>query len=103
MSWKQLATETRVWTTEELFKKEGHWDSPYSDPARWIHDFKEVWYSLIGEYEIEKDLVLFRFEFDESHREEVAPGTPHFQNVVMQTNQPQVILSEAMMAVHKKK
>jgi len=86
MAWNHTETPItvpKVWTIEELVKTERHWVSSYNDPERWTKDFKEVHYSLIGEYEVDKTHKLYRFELDEAHRKELSILTAHFQNVLV--------------------
>lgn len=86
MPWNPIETEVevpKVWTIEELLKTERHWLSPYNDPERWVKDFKEVHYALIGEYEVDKIHKLYRFELNETHRKELSILTAHFHNVLI--------------------
>ena len=88
MAWSHEETKAevptkKIYTTEELLKTERHWVSNYNDPNRWITDFKEVHYTLIGEYEVDKAHKLYRFELEETRREELSLFTAHFQNVLI--------------------
>ena len=104
MGWSSSPPEpSKVFTPEELAKKESTWYSAYNEPERWIKDMKEVYYSLIGEYEIEKNINLYRFELDETHRSNLMPGSARFMNVIINKALPQVILSQTMLDMHKKK
>lgn len=93
----------KVWTVEELLKKETFWYSGYNESERWISDMKESFYSLVGEYELEKNLVLYRFELDESHRKDLEGVPSHFQNVIINKSLPPFVISEATLAMHKRR
>lgn len=102
MGWSTTSV-SKVYTPEELLKKETTWYSSYNEPERWIQDLKTWHYNLVGEFEIEKNLVLYRFELDETHRADSFLGASHYQNVIIQTNLPQVILSETPQLLNKKR
>lgn len=84
MGWKQEeSAPSRVWTEEELAKKETHWVCSYNDPEKWIKDFKECYYALIGTYEVDANLTLYRFQLDETKRNLLAPGASRFHTVLI--------------------
>lgn len=85
MSWNTEPT-VRVYTEEEklsFLTKESHWTCSYNEPERWIKDFTECHYTLIGTYEIDEHRYLMRFELDELHREKLAANSSHFHNVII--------------------
>ncbi len=102
MAWKTYSAQEKVYTQEELLRKETTWYSSYNEADRWIKDMKACHYSLAGEYEIEKNLILYRFELDETKRAELANGAPHYQNVIINTSLPEVKVSEIGQLLHKK-
>jgi len=84
MGWDKSEKEsTKTWTAEEVLKKETHWTCSYNEPDRWIKDFKESFYTLTGEYKVDENLTLYRFELDETKRSLFMPGTSHFHNVLI--------------------
>jgi len=95
MAWSHSETKVdvpKIWTIEELLKTERHWVSSYNEPERWIKDFKDVHYKLIGEYEVDKTHKLYRFELDETHRKDLSVLVSHFQNVLIDTSMGQAKL-----------
>ena len=84
MSWgHSTPVAPKVLTAEELLKRETNWRSDYNDPERWIKDFKTDHYTLIGEYEVEGKLKLYRFELDEDYRKDKVEGTSLYHNVLI--------------------
>jgi hypothetical protein len=85
MGWKESSepAPAKTWTAEEILKKETHWIGSYNEPDRWIKDFKEVFYSLDGEYKVDESLTLYRFKLDETKRDQLAPGASSFHNVLI--------------------
>lgn len=107
MGWKQeLVSETKTLQLEVLLKKESFWYSDYNEPERWIRDMKDCYCTLVGEYQVgreEKNLWLYRFELDESHRKDFAPNVSHYHNVIINKDKPQVALSFVAPTDKKKK
>jgi len=91
MPWHHEPELTKILPPEVLLTKEVLWVSSYNEPDRWVKDLKEAHYSLIGEYEVDLNHKLLRFEFDESLRKEI-PNAPHFQSVLINNTLPPVKL-----------
>lgn len=83
MAWKK---ETEVIPgpvpPEDLLKRESFWLSGYNEPDRWIKDMADCRCMLTGEYAVDEDRTLYRFEFNEDFRGEY-PHTAHFHNVLV--------------------
>lgn len=103
MGWSTSSEIVKPLPIEDLLKKETTWWSAYNDLDQWKKDMKECFCSLTGQYEIEKNLILYRFELDEKQRDKVATNASHFQNVIIQTDLPSVTLSETALSLQKKK
>ena len=87
MAWAPANEKPKPFDTA-LYKDEGHWNSAYPDSQdRWVKDFKPH-YDLIGVYEVDKNVSLYRFMRDESLKHELSPYSPRFYNVtIMHINQ----------------
>lgn len=68
---------------EQLLRKESNWFSAAKELDTWKKDLREVWYELYGEYVIDEDQTLYRFELDEEKRPLLQVNSPHWVNVVL--------------------
>lgn len=88
MGWASYETAVKELPLEVLLKKETTWPSWYNQPEMWFAYMKDRHYNLIGEYEFDKDYVLYRFELDEKFRKELPVNSSHFQNVIINRSLP---------------
>ncbi len=69
---------------EQLLRKESNWFSAAKELDTWMADMTAGgYYSLYGEYVIDEDRTLYRFELDETKRHELIVNTSHWVNVVL--------------------
>jgi len=84
MSWKETEPVKPVeLPREQLLSRESNWFSAQKELETWKRDCRACGYELAGEYEIDEDQTLYRFELDEDKRGELAVNAPHWINVVL--------------------
>ena len=79
MAWakaQEKKLDPSQWIEERL------WISAYADSQdAWIKNFAQ--YEIVGIYEIEENLNLYRFRIDESRRDELPDGAARYHSVVI--------------------
>lgn len=90
MGWKEDQVVKRVLLPlETLLAKEQHWSpSPVTERDRWIKDYGECNYDLIGEWDVDDDLTLLRFQWRRSDAELLEWQAPGHGNVLLSKKMP---------------
>lgn len=84
MAWSETKSAAPVDLSPEYFlKKESNWESAYPGIEGWVEVLRGNHYNLVGEYVIDECRTLYRFELDESYRDEAMVYASHFVNVTI--------------------
>lgn len=84
MAWSSAKSADPVDLSPEFFlKKESNWESAYPGVEGWVAALREDHYDLFGEYMLDEHRTLYRFELDESYRDETMKYASHFVNVIV--------------------
>ena len=84
MAWsKEQSSVPADLSPVDILKKESNYASAYPELQPWIDSLRDCRYNLTGEYDIDENNTLYRYELDEEFREGLTKGSSHFVNVTI--------------------
>jgi len=77
--------EQKYKTQEEYLMRESFYESPYPLEGHWMWNLKKEYYTLIGEYIVDTNTTLYRWELDESKRKLISNPDkyPHIFTIII--------------------